>query len=44
MEMKVAIETWLDRFPTFELAEEAEVRWGGAQVRGPRKVPVTLHP
>ena len=44
MEMKVALETWLDRFPTFELAEEAEVRWGGAQVRGPREVPVTLHP
>jgi cytochrome P450 len=44
MEMKVAIEPWRDRCPTFELAEEAEVRWGGAQGRGPREVPVTLHP
>ena len=42
MEMRVALECWLDRFPTFELTEGAEVRWGGAQVRGPRDVPVTL--
>lgn len=42
MEMKVAIEAWLDRFPTFSLSPDADVRWGGAQVRGPRQVPVLL--
>lgn len=43
MEMRVAIQSWLDRFPTFALAQDSDVRWGGAQVRGPRQVPVTLH-
>ncbi len=42
MEMKVALASWLDRFPAFALAEGSDVRWGGAQVRGPREVPVTL--
>ena len=42
MEMRVAVGTWLDRFPTFALRPDVEVRWGGAQVRGPREVPVTL--
>lgn len=42
MEMRVAIEAWLERFPTFALTPGAEVRWGGAQVRGPREVPVDL--
>ncbi|MEL6984214.1 MAG: cytochrome P450 [Actinomycetota bacterium] len=42
MEMRVAIETWLQRFPTFHLAPGAEVRWGGTQVRGPRELPILL--
>ncbi len=42
MEMRVALESWLDRFPRFSLAPGSEVRWGGAQVRGPRDVPVVL--
>ncbi|MGH1492729.1 MAG: cytochrome P450 [Acidimicrobiales bacterium] len=42
MEMQVSLEMWLDRFPKFALAEDADVRWGGAQVRGPREVPVVL--
>ena len=42
MEMRVAIEAWLERFPDFALTPDADVRWGGAQVRGPRQVPVTL--
>lgn len=42
MEMRVAIEEWLVRFPSFSLSEGANVRWGGAQVRGPREVPVDL--
>lgn len=42
MEMRVAIQTWLDRYPGFALEEAAEVKWSGAQVRGPRAVPVRL--
>ncbi|MDA3038090.1 MAG: cytochrome P450 [Actinomycetota bacterium] len=42
MEMQVAVGAWLERFPTYPLAFAPEVRWGGAQVRGPREVPVAL--
>jgi cytochrome P450 len=40
LELQVGIEAWLQRFPTFELLPGAEVRWAGAQVRGPRAIPV----
>lgn len=42
MEMQIAIQFWLERFPGFHLDPEAEVRWGGLQVRGPRALPVLL--
>jgi cytochrome P450 len=42
MELRVAVETWLQRLPDFRLAEGAEVTWAGGQVRGPRSVPVTF--
>jgi cytochrome P450 len=42
MELRVALEEWLARFPDFELAPDAQVEWGGTQVRGPRAVPVVL--
>ena len=40
MELRVALEEWLQRIPTFELVENADVSWTGGQVRGPRSVPV----
>jgi cytochrome P450 len=40
MELKVAIQEWLARIPSFELAETDPVTWTGGQVRGPRIVPV----
>lgn len=40
MELKVAIEEWLDRIPTFEIVDPAAVTWTGGQVRGPRTIPV----
>lgn len=40
MELRVALEEWLARVPTFELADPAEVVWTGGQVRGPRRLPV----
>jgi cytochrome P450 len=42
MELRVAIEEWLRRIPSFALAENAEVTWAGGQVRGPRTVPVVF--
>jgi cytochrome P450 len=40
MELRVALEMWLDRIPPFELAEPDAVTWSAGQVRGPRRVPV----
>jgi cytochrome P450 len=40
MEMRVAIEEFISRIPTFRLDPEGEVTWAGGQVRGPRTVPV----
>jgi cytochrome P450 len=40
MELRVAVEEWLARIPTFRLAEPALVTWAGGQVRGPRSIPV----
>lgn len=42
MELRVAVETWLQRLPRFHLADGAEVTWAGGQVRGPRTIPVTF--
>jgi cytochrome P450 len=42
MEMRVALEVWLDAFPEFELADPAAVTWSGGQVRGPRKLPIRI--
>jgi cytochrome P450 len=42
MELRVALDRWLDRIPDFELVDGADVRWNGGQVRGPRSVPVAF--
>jgi cytochrome P450 len=42
MELRVALEEWLDRIPEFSLAEQSEVTWAGGQVRGPRVLPVVF--
>jgi hypothetical protein len=42
MEIKVALETFLDRVPTFRLSDPDAVTWTGGQVRGPRCVPITF--
>ncbi len=44
MEVRVAIEEWLRRIPEFRVADGAEVRWAGGQVRGPRELPVVFAP
>jgi len=43
MELRVALEEWLDRVPVFHLAEGSEVTWAGGQVRGPRSLDVVFH-
>lgn len=42
MELRVALEVWLDAFPEFSLADPDGVRWSGGQVRGPRVLPIRI--
>ncbi len=42
MELRVALEEWLARYPDFELSDPAGVTWSGGQVRGPRTLPVNI--
>ncbi|HEX2382258.1 MAG TPA: cytochrome P450 [Acidimicrobiales bacterium] len=42
MELRVALEEWMARYPDFELADPASVTWSAGQVRGPRSVPVRI--
>jgi hypothetical protein len=42
MELRVALEAWLERIPEFTLADPAAVTWAAGQVRGPRTLPVRL--
>ena len=42
MELRVALEEWLARYPDFELADPSAVTWSVGQVRGPRALPVTI--
>jgi hypothetical protein len=44
LEMIVAFQEWMDEFPRFELDTSGETSWASGQVRGPRKLPVLLHP
>jgi cytochrome P450 len=42
LEMSVALEEWLARFPEFSLADGARVQWSEGTVRGPRRLPVVI--
>jgi cytochrome P450 len=42
LEMTVALEEWLARFPEFRLADGAQVTWSEGTVRGPRRLPVAI--
>jgi hypothetical protein len=42
MELRVALEEWMGRFPDFELTDASRVTWSGGQVRGPRTIPVRI--
>jgi cytochrome P450 len=42
MEIKVALEIFLERVPTFRVSDPDAVTWTGGQVRGPRCVPISF--
>jgi cytochrome P450 len=42
LELNVAVETFLERFPDFELNQAEEVTWSTGQVRGPRNLPFRI--
>ncbi len=37
LELRVALQTWLERIPEFQLDDPGSVTWAGGQVRGPRR-------
>jgi hypothetical protein len=43
LEMNVAIEVFLKRFPDFELDTSEQVTWSSGQVRGPRNLPFRIN-
>ncbi|MET0144689.1 MAG: cytochrome P450 [Ilumatobacteraceae bacterium] len=42
LELRVAVEEFLARFPEFELDDPATVGWSVGQIRGPRRLPVRI--
>jgi cytochrome P450 len=42
MELRVALEVWLERIPEFTLADTDAVTWAPGQVRGPRRLPLRI--
>jgi cytochrome P450 len=42
MELRVALEVWLERIPEFSLADASAVSWAPGQVRGPRALPLRI--
>jgi cytochrome P450 len=42
MELRVALEEWMARYPDFELTDPGAVNWSAGQVRGPRTIPVRI--
>jgi cytochrome P450 len=42
MELRVALEVWLERFPVFTLDDPGAVTWSSGQIRGPRSLPLKI--
>ncbi|GAA4603572.1 cytochrome P450 [Actinoallomurus liliacearum] len=42
MELRVALDVWLERIPAFTLEDPDAVTWAAGQVRGPRTLPVRI--
>lgn len=43
LELNVAVEVFLERFPDFEMNTTEEMVWSTGQVRGPRKLPLRIN-
>ena len=42
LELRIAVEEFLDHFPEFELDESRPVTWSIGQIRGPRDLPIRV--
>jgi cytochrome P450 len=42
MELRVALEVWLERIPAFTLDDPGAVTWSAGQIRGPRALPLRI--
>ena len=42
MELRIALEVWLERIPAFTLDDPGAVTWSAGQIRGPRALPVRI--
>ena len=42
MELRVALEVWLERIPEFSLDSSSTVTWSAGQIRGPRTLPLRI--
>jgi cytochrome P450 len=42
MELRVALEVWLERIRDFSLADPSAVTWSAGQIRGPRTLPLRI--
>jgi cytochrome P450 len=42
MELRVALEVWLERIPRFTLEDPGQVTWSSGQIRGPRALPLRI--
>ena len=42
LELRVAIEEFIKRFPRFELSDPGAVTWASGQIRGPRHLPIRV--
>jgi hypothetical protein len=42
MELRVALEVWLERIPAFTLDDPGAVTWSTGQIRGPRRLPLRV--
>jgi cytochrome P450 len=42
MELRVALEVWLQRIPEFSIADPSAVTWAPGQIRGPRTLPLRI--
>jgi len=42
MELRIALDVWLERVPAFTLADPGAVTWSAGQIRGPRALPLRI--